>query len=402
MIQTLFSLMIVPLLLPAARGQSAATPVPNLRSPEVAPDGSITFRLFAPNARQVQVLYFSSQPLRMRKDERGVWIANSDRMAPDFYPYAFNVDGVTFPDPGNPLTETFITGTTVSFVRVPGPSSLPWEMNDVPHGNITRHFYHSAVIGDDRDFYVYTPPMYDPTAKTQYPVLYLLHEAGGTAGEWMNQGRANIILDNLIAQRKAQPMIIVTPLGYGSSAANVSTLIEDGILKGFDKLTDSVLNEVTPIVEKIYRAARNPEARAIAGYSSGGAQSLYIGLRHPEKFAYVAGMSSALVSLPGPGGGRPPLPTGDTWPPLDSNWFPTVFPALDVKSAGQFKLLWVSCGMEDRLIGHNRQFRDWLQSKGVSPRYVETSGSHTMMVWRRNLAELATLLFKANEADRKR
>jgi enterochelin esterase family protein len=264
----------------------------------------------------------------------------------------------------------------------------------VPHGNVVHHFYHSDLIGDDRDFYVYTPPMYDPARLTQYPVLYLLHPAGADADAWMTDGRASVILDNLISQRKAKPMIVVTTLSYGSTTADPGSLVQNGILKGFDRLTASVLSEVIPLVEKTYHVAKDRGARAIAGSSSGGAQSLYIGLNHLDKFAYVAGFSSALVALPGPGGGRPPVPRGENFPPLDSAWFPAVFPALEAKASSQIGLLWVSCGTEDRLIGPNRQFRDWLQAKGVPVKYVETPGGHTSMVWRRNLTELAQLLFQ--------
>ena len=381
--------------------RNGTPPVPELRSPEVAADGRVTFRLRAANAKDVQVMmpitskqagYLPGQGLPMHKDAQGVWSMTTESLSPDIYAYWFAVDGTRFADPVNPFAETWIVGGPISFVHVSGPASLSWEVNSVPHGNVVHHFYHSDLIRDDRDFYVYTPPMYDPVAKTQYPVLYLLHGAGADASDWMTGGRANVILDNLIAQRKAKPMIVVTPLSYG--AANPGKRLVESIVKGFDALTASLLNELMPIVEKTYRVATDRDARAIAGYSSGGAQSLYIGLNHLDKFAYVAGFSTPLVALPGPGGGRPPLPLDEKWPPLDPALFSVAFAPLDAKASSRLRLLWISCGTDERILEHNQQFRDWLQSKNIPVKYVETPGDHTMMVWRRNLTELAPLLFQ--------
>jgi enterochelin esterase family protein len=369
---------------------------PDLHSPEVAGDGRVTFRLRAAYARDVQVMmpitskhagYLPGQGLPMRTDAQGVWSVTTESLSPDIYPYWFVVDGTRFADPENPFAEAGIAGGPGSFVHVPGPSSLSWEVNNVPHGNVVHHFFHSNALGDDCDFYVYTPPTYDPVAKTQYPVLYLLH------GGWMTEGdgRANVILDNLIAQRKAKPMIVVTP----------GKQLLEGMLKGgppgrsFNDFPASLLSEVMPFVERAYRVARDPDARAIAGYSLGGAQSFYIGLNHLDKFAYIAGFSSALVALPGPGGGHQPLPLGETWPPLDPPLFSAAFASLDAKTSSRLRLLWISCGTDERLLEHNQQFRDWLRSKNVPVKYVEIPGDHTMMVFRRNLTELATLLFQA-------
>jgi enterochelin esterase family protein len=371
---------------------------PDLHSPEVASNGRVTFRLRAANAKDVQVMmpitskhagYWLDHGLPMRKDAQGVWSVTTESLSPDIYVYWFVVDGTRFADPENPFAETGMGGP-LSFVQVPGPSSSSWEVNNVPHGNVVHHFFHSNELGDDRDFYVYTPPTYDPVAKTQYPVLYLLH------GDWMTEGggRANVILDNLIAQRKAKPMIVVTP---GNRLVEV--MLKPGPPgRSFDGFPASLLSEVMPIVEKTYRVARDPEGRAIAGFSLGGAQSFYIGLNHLNKFAYIAGFSSALVTLPGgPGSGRGPLPPGEKWPPLDPALFSAAFPSLDAKASSRVRLLWISCGEDDRLLGHNQQFRDWLQLKNVPVKYVETPGDHTMMVFRRNLTELAMQLFQSEK-----
>ncbi len=261
-------------------------------------------------------------------------------------------------------------------MHVPGPASLPWEVNNVPHGTVHRHFYKSGVVGDEGDYYVYTPPGYDPKGNKLYPVLYLLHGFSDDASGWSAVGRAHIILDNLIAQGKAKPMLIVMPLGYG--APEVVTRggppMRDPKLrqKNYDKFRDALLTEVIPEVEKAYRVARDRNSRAIAGLSMGGSESLYVGLNALNRFAWIGAFSS---------GGL-----------LED--FTAAFPALDSKANAQLRLLWISCGTEDRLIEINRKFRDWLKSKEIRHTAIETPGAHTWMVWRRNLANFAALLFQ--------
>jgi enterochelin esterase-like enzyme len=380
------------------------TPPQNVKSPEISANGRITFRLWAPHAQKVSIPHLTAfastgTMLELSKDDQGIWSLTTSPMEPDIYPYRFIVDGVNIPDPANPLAATGIAGGPFSMVHVPGPASVSWEVSNVPHGNVVHQFYHSDLIGDDRDFYVYTPPLYDPASKTEYPVLYLLHGLGADASGWTQLG-CNFILDNLIAQSKAKRMIIVSPLGYGfaNPAKGITGRTADR-KKEFDTLTASILNEVIPIVEKMYRVAKDRDSRAIAGFSSGGAQSFYIGLNHIDKFAYVAGFSNALLTYPSAlfGEGPRALPPGQKYPPLNPGVFADVFPSLDAKSASQLRLLWISCGTEDRLIGHNQQFRDWLQANNVQFKYVATSGEHTPMVWRRNLIELAPLLFQAKK-----
>jgi hypothetical protein len=172
---------------------------PAVKSPEVAQDGRLTFRLRAPDAKEVFVTLGGRAP--MTKDDQGIWTATLPSMEPDYYPYNFIVDGVSVPDPSNPAVKSSVTGGVQSFAHVPGPSTLSWELNNVPHGAVNHHFCHSGIIGDDRDFYVYTPPNYYASGVTQYPVLYLLHGLSDDASAWTTAGRANAILDNLIAHR---------------------------------------------------------------------------------------------------------------------------------------------------------------------------------------------------------
>lgn len=351
---------------------------PTVHSPEVDSDGRVTFRYRAPNAKEVIVLRDGGEPLPMKMDDQGVWAATTDPLAPDFYPYSFLVDATAMPDPSNSfLKPMYKMALGQSVVHVPGPASLSWEWNDVPHGTITNHFYKSGIIGDERDFYVYTPPRYDPHRKQPYPVLYLLHGFSDDASAWTTVGRANVILDNLIAQGKAKPMLIVNTLGYGAPEIIKGGFNFDPALAKInnDKFVAALLAEVIPQVEKEYHVSKNASGRAIAGLSMGGAESLSAGLNHPDTFAWVGGFSSATIML-------------------DSD-VSKAFPAVDAKVNSQLRLLWIACGTDDQLIKPNRQFEDWLTSKGVRFTRIETPGAHTWMVWRRNLTEFAPLLFQS-------
>ncbi|HEX8984421.1 MAG TPA: alpha/beta hydrolase-fold protein [Bryobacteraceae bacterium] len=345
---------------------------PPVRSPEVQPDRRVTFRLRAPNAQEVFLALEGAQHAPMQKDGQGVWSLTTNPLEPDFYGYSFLVDGVGLTDPSNPVRKPNFLSQS-SEVHVPGPSTLAWETNDVPHGVLHRHLYRSEVVGDQRDYYVYTPPSYNPKAKTRYPVLYLLHGFSDDAGGWTAVGRANVILDNLIAQGKAKPMLIVMPLGYGAPEILFRTGPRDPALRqrNIEKFRDALLTEVMPRVEKDYQVGKGRESRAIAGLSMGGAESLYVGLNALDRFAWVAAFSSGGLN----------------------NDYAAMFPSLDAKAASQLRLLWIGCGTEDGLIASNRKLVEWLKSKDIRPTVVETPGAHTWMVWRRYLAEVAPLLF---------
>jgi enterochelin esterase-like enzyme len=370
--------LVLSMLLAIAASSSLAQPPQapqSVRSPDVQPDNRVIFRFRAPNAKEVSVAREGAAPLPMQKDDQGVWTTTTVPLEPDLYGYAFVADGVSLIDPSNPLMKPNLLNPQ-SVVHVPGAGSLAWEINQVPHGTIHQHFYHSAVVGDDRDFYVYTPTGYDPTAERLYPVLYLLHGFSDDASGWTAVGRAHVILDNLIAQGKAKPMIIVMPLGYGApeilrrgfAAFRDPSLVR----RNFDRFRDSLLTEVIPQVEKGYRVAKDRDSRAVAGLSMGGAESLYTGLNALDRFAWIGAFSS---------GGL-----GED--------FQAEFPALDSKANAQLRLLWIACGTDDRLIEPNRKFREWLKSKGVNRTDIETPGAHTWMVWRRNLVNFASLLFQ--------
>jgi enterochelin esterase family protein len=349
-----------------------------VRSPEVQKDGRITFRFRAPNAKNVAVARDGAPPEAMQKDDQGVWSLTTDPLPPDVYPYTFNVDGTSLADPGNPLVKPIVMGGNQSLAHVPGPADLSWEVNDVPHGTLRRHSYKSAVAGEARDFFVYTPPDYDPAGKEEYPVLYLLHGITDDASAWTTAGRAHVILDNLIARGKAKPMLVVNPLGYAfpNVAEDLFKLFRDPTLQreSMARFSATVLDEIVPQVETSYRVAKGRDSRAIAGLSMGGAQSLHIGLNHPDRFGWVGSFSGAFVMY------------GDD--------YACSFSSLDGEVASRFHLIWLACGTEDFLIGPHRKFEGWLKSRGVRFTSKETPGAHTWMVWRRYLTELAPLLFR--------
>ncbi|PYV14995.1 MAG: esterase [Acidobacteria bacterium] len=363
-------------LAPALQAQQPPTVI---ISPELGSDRRVTFRFRDPNAKEVKVAIEGRRdPIPMTKDAEGVWSVTTDPLEPDFYGYSFVADGVGLTDPMNPLSKPNLLFAS-SEVHVPGPPSLPWELNGVPQGVIHHHFYHSKVVGDDRDFYVYTPPGYD--AKERYPVLYLLHGYSDDASAWTAVGRANVILDNLIAEGKAKPMLVVMPLGYGAPefvqrTPQFGSVFRDAKLRArnMDRFREALLEEVIPAVEAAYHVSAAREMRAIAGLSMGGSESLYTGLNALDHFAYVGSFSAGGLG----------------------EEFGAQFPKLGTSANAQLRLLWIACGTEDGLIQPNRQFRSWLDTKGVHHSDIETPGMHTWMVWRRNLSAFAPLLFRGS------
>jgi enterochelin esterase-like enzyme len=366
----------LPLLLVVATGWVQAQPPapPAIASPEVHSDSSVTFRFRNPNAHEVMLALEGSKPVPMQKDDQGIWSLTTGPLTPDFYGYVFVADGVDLIDPSNPLLKPNLLHTQ-SQVHVPGPASLSWEISDVPHGVVHHHFYKSGVVGDNRDFYVYTPPGYDTRAKKSYPTLYLLHGFSDDASGWTAVGRANIIFDNLIAQGKTKPMVVVMPLGYGAPEMVMQgpgAFETELRKKNYDRFIQALFTEVMPQVEANYRVSKDRNLRAIAGLSMGGAESLLTGLNHLDKFAWIGAFGS--------GGYKED--------------FDVEFPGVDAKANEKLRVLWIACGTDDRLIDLNRKMRAWLDSKGVHNTGIETAGAHTWMVWRRNLTDFSGLLFK--------
>ncbi len=244
-----------------------------------------------------------------------------------------------------------------SNVVVPGLVPPLWEATDVPHGELHHHFYKSkfasGLPGEQRDYHVYTPPGYDSKDSRAYPVLYLLHGYAQTAADWTVPGGANFIVDNLIAQGKARPMIVVMPLGYGS----------------VDIFSQTLLTEILPEVESEYWVLKNRNDRAIAGLSLGAMESLDIAFHHSELFAAVGSFSAGNMLH-----STQPLPINP--------------------EQSRFQLLWISCGVDDDLFAANQQLISLLKEKGVSVTAVHTPGAHTWMVWHDNLIHFVPLLFQ--------
>lgn len=364
----------------ASLAQQAQTPVPKLQSPEVQADGRVTFRYFDPHAQQVTVqLEGVKAPDKMQKDAAGVWTFTSPPLTPDLYGYAFESDGIHRLDPSNTRIKPNLLNLS-NEVHVPGSASLPWEDSGIKHGMIHHHFYKSGVVGDNRDFYVYTPPGYAPAAGTTYPVLYLLHGYSDDASGWTAVGKANLILDSLIAEEKAKPMIVVMPLGYGAPEilhpSGSTGAFQDPALRerNFSRFSAALTDEVIPQVERTYKADSRRDARAITGLSMGGAESLLTGLNRLDLFSWIGAFSAGGLSKD----------------------FDAAFPRIDASVNAKIHLLWVACGTEDRLIKPNRDLVLWLKSKDIHVTPVETTGMHTWMVWRRNLLAFAPQLFQDN------
>jgi enterochelin esterase family protein len=399
---------------PAAATPAAAQPAGQrgggrggpVLSPDVAADGRVTFRLRAPGAKEVLVSV-AGRRLPLQKDEAGLWSLTTDALAPDIYPYSFVVDGATMNDPGNRQVQTSF-GSFQSMAVVPGPR--PWlPAAGVPRGAIARHVFRSAVANDERDFFVYTPPGYDRRRGQAYPVLYLLHGLGDDAERWLTGGGgAHHILDNLIASQQAAPMVVVSPLGYGTSRGPAGGRQAENII-GYERI---LFNEVMPVVNREYNVSRNREERAIAGLSMGGAQALYVGLNHLDTFAWIGAFSSAPMVWPAIAGAPAPAPSpeaargdaagrggrggrGGEPSVIDPTAFEKTFVGLDSRANARIRMLWIVCGTGDNLIGANRQFKDWLRSKGVQFTELEVpDAGHVWPLWRQNVADMVPKLFK--------
>ena len=378
----------------AAQGQVAPPPVV---SPEVHPDGTVTFRILSPRATKAAVVVEgAAKPYTMQKDEAtGVWSATAGPLRPDFYGYTLVLDGSRELDPRNPnIRPNLIAPTTV--VHIPAATPQPWDIQNMPHGQVEHILYRSKLVQPDdtdtgdRDMWVYTPPGYDAARKEKYPVLYLNHGYSDAANGWVDAGQANLILDSLLHDGKIKPMVVVMPLGYGEMKIVTAGWNRVGglIFENEQLFSKQLLGEVIPMAEARFNIARDRDHRAIAGLSMGGGHSIYTGLNHPETFAWVGAFSSAIsgpVAPPAPGQQRTPAEMEKT------------FQAIVPNAATQqpVKLYWQSCGTEDSLITANRAFGNWAKTniKG-NVQVRETPGMHTWMVWRDDLVAFTPLLFQ--------
>jgi enterochelin esterase-like enzyme len=347
-----------------------ASAQPRLVSPEVHPDGTVVFRLRAPEAAQVTLLFSGSKP--MTKDAAGIWTATVGPLQPEIYQYNFVVDGVRVLDPANPELKNG-RALDASIVEVPGNPPRFDQLQAVPHGALSIRTYRSTPLNKFRKLYVYTPPQYDSEPARRFPVLYLRHGSGDNEENWSDTGRAGIILDNLIAQRKAAPMIIVMPNGDtdGSWAGGSSP-------EGIEMLGRELLTDIIPMIDKTYRVSPGRENRAITGLSMGGGQAFTIGLKHLDLFAWVGEFSSGLVS--------------DTEFQLEKH-LPGFLDQPDEVNR-KLKLLFLSCGTEDPRFPGQLDLGDKLKAHGIRYVWYPTPGVHEWKVWRHALAEFAQKVFQ--------
>jgi enterochelin esterase family protein len=373
---------------PGRGGQAAA---PAFISPEVLPDKRIVFRLYAPDATSVS-LRAGDIPapartnLEFTKGANGVWEMTTGAVEPGAYRYVYVVNGVGVIDPRNTAISESNT-TTWSVATVPGSDLM--DTKDVPHGVVSAVYYQSTSLGRTRRMHIYTPPGYE-SGKGTYPVFYLLHGAGDCDDSWTSVGRANFILDNLIAGNKEKPMIVVMPAGHTNAGGGGRGAAAAGGPPPRDEFLDDFLKDVMPYVEKHYRVIADRSHRAIAGLSMGGSQTLNIAIPNLEKFSYIGVYSSGVL-----GGGRgAAAAAGASAPPFGAAWEQQNQASLDnAASKKGLKVLWFSTGVDDGLMPTTKSTVELLKKHGFAPVMTESPGGHTWLNWRSYLIEFAPQLF---------
>jgi enterochelin esterase-like enzyme len=338
-----------------------------VRSPQILVDHRVTFQLRAPRATEVVVAgQWPNGRAAMTKDANEVWSVTVGPVPAGVWEYSFQVDGLPMIDPGNPAIKPQREPRT-SILHIAGEPPLLHDFQNVPHGVVRQHTYLSKSLGRVRELVVYTPPGYDQQTEARFPTLYLQHGMGDNQATWVAHGKAHWILDNLIAQGKAHPMVVVMMDGHASIAQGMA-----GFQNNTTAFERDLLEDVMPFVEANYRVKTEAADRAIAGLSMGGGQSLTIGLNHLDKFAWVAGFSSAVPSRE------------------------AIASFLDDPAAAnaKLKLLWIGVGKDDFLLQRNQEFIGMLKEKDIRHEWHLTDGTHSWPVWRLYLADLAPKLFQ--------
>ncbi len=346
-------------------------------SPQVNPDRTITLRFRAPDADEVVVIgELDGADHPMTKGEDGVWSVTIGPFAPDVYNYQFRVDGIVAMDPVNPWVKLgFGNFPPANLVSVPGDGLQFDDAKNVPHGTVRLETYHSKSIGAPRTLWIYTPPGYEQSDES-YPVFYLLHGSGNTDSSWILTGRANYIMDNLIADSQALPMILVTPLGYARQGVGVGPDREAdgaGMPRGSDLFTRDVLEDVIPWVEDNYRVVADADHRALGGLSMGGGQTIEIGFPNTDVFHSLVIMSAGSENA--------------------SEVYPEFFADPEATNA-KLKYLWIGIGKDDFLIASANALHEALESAGINHIYQVGEGRHEWVIWRHHLHEVAPELFR--------
>ncbi len=368
---------------PARPGPGFGGQGPRVVSPEVAGDCKITFRILAPKAETVRLsagdIPGVGQGATMEKGTNGVWEVTLGPIRPGAYRYNFNVDGVAVIDPRNPATSES-NNNTWSLVYVPGGDFM--DTKEVPHGAVSQVTYYSSALKRFRRVHIYTPPGYE-SGEGRFPVFYLLHGAGDSDNSWSSVGRAGFILDNLIAEKKAKPMLVVMPAGHAGPFRM------GGPRQTVDEFAEDFLKDIMPLVEKNYRVYADRPHRALAGLSMGGGQTLNIGVPHLEQFAYLGVFSSGVFGIAG--GNR----FGGTNAPAGPTFEEQHRAKLDDAELKKgLKLFWFATGKDDFLIETSRATVTMFKKHGFDVAYKESEGGHTWINWRDYLHEFAPQLFQ--------
>ncbi len=339
-------------------------------SPDINSKHRVTFRLLAPSATQVGLQAQFLQEIRpMTKDSKGIWHVTLGPVKPDIYEYTFIVDGLQIVDPSNSWLKVWLSSSK-NLVEIPGDEPMFYEERQVPHGTVHIHKYQSKSLGVPRRLYLYTPPGYETNRDTKYPVLYLFHGFGDSEDAWTGIGRANLIMDNLIANNKAKPFIIVMPYGHTPSSPPVMRSIGK-----YDAYEKDLIEDIIPYVQNCYRVSSEQKDRAVAGLSMGGGQSLTIGLGNLDLFGWVGAFSSAIPEEPKLG----------------------KLLAEPESINEKLELLWIGCGRQGFLFEANQKFIERLRADKIEHTNHFTEGAHEWRVWRNYLNELAPLLFKPDK-----
>ena len=357
----------------------APTNIGNARYPRILPDGKVIFQVSAPQAQKVQVdlgrLY------DMEKDEKGIWRVTTDPQVPGFHYYSLVIDGFRVSDPAS---ESFYgTGRMSSAIDIPEPGVDFYTIRDVPHGDIRHKHYFSNITGTWRSINIYTPPGYDNSGNEQYPVLYIQHGGGEDERGWAVQGKTAIILDNLIAEGKAKPMLVVIPNGNVSRPGMAAGGYNDEAMAVF---REELFENVIPFIENNYRVKTGADNRAISGLSMGGGQAFYTGLRNTDMFAYVGVFSTGLFGGIGrPGGGESSFDAESVIPGLLTN--PESFNK-------KLRVFYISVGEQDPRIEPTRKLVQTFRDNGLKVEFSSFPGGHEWQVWRKSLHDFAQQLFK--------
>jgi enterochelin esterase family protein len=368
--------------------QNVGLQVRSVISPQVNEDNTVTFYLNAPHSSEVSVKgdwMLTSEPVQMTKNSSGLWTYTTEKLLSDLYIYTYTVDGTQIIDPGS-VFQIRDVGSLFTYFFINGGKGDQYQVHDVPHGNVIRTWYHSNSLKMDRRTTIYTPAGYE-NSQESYPVLYLLHGSGGDEEAWITLGCVSRIMDNLIAEGKVKPMIVVMPNGNPSKSAapgetseNLSYFPSNSrVFPGYkDGSYESAFDEIIGFVESNYRVKKDKKNRAIAGLSMGGFHSLYISANHANTFDYV-GLFSPGISNSGV------HTEADAYQNIDEK-------LLRQKSNG-YKLYWIGIGGDDSLYGVVKDFRNKLDQFNFPYTYVESSRGHIWSNWRAYLLEFLPQLF---------